>query len=292
MIIKRLQEHLAFIQLQGGNNPLLEKLMSLSLNNLKKNSLNIWHRNSYYFHAHHPLASDIDVTYVGNITEAQKLFHKMKKNKLFGELNFYPNEILEDLIILINPFELARDPLLEKKFPEKKKTPIQKQVFLARHIIGDAFWLIANPKIRTKKWNYILEIINEKIPSLSLDNLLALTSNPEAISFYLQNADQNLFEVFKNSPYRSIFPQKHIWEEKDLTLLKELSVEAREFFLEQVKWEFWGIGTQLHWIDLKISYEFLERLRRMATLLEIDAEEAQAMDNVLSFMGQQYPSNR
>lgn len=290
-MIKDLQEHLAFIQLQGGNNPLLECLMSCSLKNLQRDFPQVWIRNSYYFKAHHPLASDIDLTFIGDMKTAQNLFHKTKKNKLLGELNFYPETIVDDLIQLINPFELSRDPILEKKYPIKERTEIQRQVFLTRHIIGDSFWLKRNPIIREKKWDYLLNLTKDNLTSLSLENLLALTNHTEAINFYLNSENQNLFSSLKSSPYRFLFPHKHIWEDSDHTSLLQLTVEEKDFLIEQVKWEFWGIGTQLHWIDLPISIEFLERLKKTVIHIGCDSKTLKSFAHILSFMKEQLPTN-
>ncbi len=291
-MIKSLQEHLAFIQLQSGNNPLLEGLMSLTLKRLKKTFPQVWIRNSYYFNAHHPLASDIDLTYIGQIEIAKKIFKKTLRNKLLGELNFYPDKITDDLLFLINPYELARDPLLEKKFPKREKTEIQRQVFLSRHIIGDSYWLKRNPVIRQKKWEYLLTIMEASIRSLSLEDLLAHTLHPEALRFYLDSKEQNLFNHFKNSSHRFLFPHKHIWEADDHASLLNLSSSEKEFFIEQVKWEFWGIGTQLHWINLPISYEFLERLKKTVIHIGVDQSTLKSFENILAFIQEQLATNR
>ena len=292
MFIKNLQEHLANIQLQGGNNPLLELLMQWSYRSLKKQFPAIWIRNSFYFKAHHPLASDIDLTYIGDLQTAKNLFSKMKRNKLFGELNFYPKEILPSLISLINPYELERDPVLLKSQISQDKKSIQKEVFLTRHILGDSYWLQRLPQIRLQKWKYLLKIINEDFIDLSIDSLIKKTTISPAIHYYLLHQHENLFEVFKHSPYRSFFPHKHIWSSDDNNYLIKLSEFEKMFLLEQIKWEFWGIGTQLHWIDLKISYAFLERLHKIAISMRANADELKAMDEILKFISAHSPANR
>lgn len=290
-MIRDLQEHLANIQLQGGNNSLLEWLMQYSFRRLKKQFPQIWIRNSYYFKAHHPLASDIDVTYVGDSQTAKKLFSQMKRNKLFGELNFYPQEILSSLICLINPYELERDPILLNSQQSMCKSSTQKEVFLARHILGDSYWLQRHPQIRIRKWKYLFSIIQEDLGTLSMDSLMSLTTIAPALKFYLAHEQENLFNVFKNSYFRSYFPQKYIWEVADHLYLLALTSNERIFLLEQIKWEFWGIGTQLHWIDPKISYDFLERLHRIATLLQGNASELSAMNEILSFISELSQAN-
>ncbi len=290
-MIRDLQEHLANIQLQGGNNSLLEWLMQWSYRRLKKQFPQIWIRNSYYFKAHHPLASDIDVTYVGDSQTAKKLFSQMKRNKLFGELNFYPQEILSSLICLINPYELERDPILLNSQQSMCKSSTQKEVFLARHILGDSYWLQRHPQIRIQKWKYLFAILNENLITLSLDTLIQQTSNASALRFYLDHEHLNLFDIFKTSPFRSLFPHKHMWEDTDRPYLIELSLNEANLFLEQIKWEFWGIGTQLHWIDLEISYHFLVRLKKMAEMVNAPFAEITAMNDVLNFISKLNPTN-
>jgi hypothetical protein len=289
-MIRDIQEHLANIQLQGGNNSLLEWLMHRSYLNLKKQFPQIWIRNSFYFKAHHPLASDIDVTYVGDLQTARNLFSQMKKNKMFGELNFYPDKIFSSLITLINPYELERDPTLRNSQNVVTKTSTQKEVFLARHILGDSYWLQRNPQIRTLKWKYLFAIIEEDLMNLSLDFLIRQTTIAPALRFYLAHEQENLFEVFKGSPFRSFFPHKHIWEDADQPYLARLSLSEKDFLIEQIKWEYWGIGTQLHWIDLKISYEFLERLYKIAKSLQSPVSDLEAMNDILHFIEAQSPA--
>ena len=290
-MIRDIQEHLANIQLQGGNNFLLEWLMHRSYLNLKKKFPQIWIRNSFYFRAHHPLASDIDVTYIGNLKTARNLFSQMKRNKIFGELNFYPEKIFSSLIALINPYELERDPTLSYSQNTVDKTTIQKEVFLARHILGDSYWLQRNPQIRILKWKYLFAIIEEDLRALNMEFLIHQTTIAPALQFYLAHEQENLFEVFKGSPFRSFFPHKYIWEDADQPSLAHLSLHDKAFLLEQIKWEFWGIGTQLHWIDLKISYDFLARLYKIAKFLQSPALDLEAMNDILHFIEAHSPAN-
>ena len=283
-MIKYLQEHLAFIQLQGGNNALLEWIYKFNLELIQKRFPGIWVRNSYYFHAHHPLASDIDLSFMGEVSTAREIFKAIENIKIFGELNFYPSAISSELLTLINPYELERDPILARKVAAKTKNEIQKEVFLFRQIIGDQYWLKKMPIIRIKKWDYLLNILNEKIQTLTLSQLLSLSSFPWPLHNYLENSSTNLFDHFKQSPLRSFFPHKHIWDERDLPFLSSLSLTEKNFLIEQVKWEFWGIGTQLHWIDLAISYEFLERLKKVVIHIGATALEVQAMNKILDFI--------
>lgn len=285
--MRNLQEHLAFIQLQGGNNTLLELLMSFTVKLLKRKFPSVWLRNSYYFNAHHPLASDIDLTYVGTLFEARKIHEYTKANKLLGELNFYPSSLFQSLVKLCNPFELKRDPQLFQKFPSREFTEVQKQVYLTRHILGDIYWLQRKPMIRQKKWNYILSIAGLKLTELDLIHLKDLLYSSAPLDFYLSCRQDDLFNEFKGSPYRSYFPHKYIWEVQDKDYLSNLTEFEKEFLIEQVKWEFWGIGTQLHWIDLKISYEFLERLKKVVIHIGATNEVTQEMDNVLKFIQEQ-----
>lgn len=291
-MIRFLQEHLAMIQLQGGNNLLLEWIMLKTLKGLQKIFPDIWMRNSYYFKAHHPLVSDIDLSYLGDIKTAKAIHQKTLQNKILGELNFYPTEIFADLIFLINPYELKRDPKLTLMSPPKRENSTHKEVFLLRHITGDYYWLLRNPLIRQKKWSYLLDIINEPIQLLSLSHLEELSNHKEALQFYFRGISSNLFLHFKNSPFRALFPHKHIWETSDEDFLTHLSLESKEILIEQVKWEFWGIGTQLHWIDLKISYEYLARLKNVVIHIGADQDLIHAMDNVLNFMNQQFLTTR
>lgn len=285
--MKKLQEHLGYIQLQGGNNTLLELSMKVTAYLIKRKFPSVWFRNSYYFNAHHPLVSDIDLTYVGSIFEAKKIHEYSKNNKLLGELNFYPSKILQPLLQLANPFELQRDPILLTKFTPSKVSEVQKQVFLHRHILGDIYWLQRLPVIRQKKWNYILNIIDKKVPSLTLSNLKALLFSSTPIDFYLSAQQDDLFNEFKASPYRCYFPHKYIWEESDETYLLNLSDFEKEFLIEQVKWEFWGVGTQLQWIDLKISREYLERLKNAVIHIGATPETVSDMTKVLDFIHEQ-----
>lgn len=289
--MKNLQEHLGYIQLQGGNNPLLELLMNLTAKLIKKKFPSVWFRNSYYFKAHHPLVSDIDLTYVGSLYEARSIHEYSKKNKLLGELNFYPSKIFHSLLRLGNPFELSRDPLLLKQHTPKTFSEVQKQVFLHRHILADTYWLRRNPFIRQKKWDYILKIAQLEVKKLSLDSLKDLLFSNAPLDFYLSHHQNDLFHEFKGSEYRSYFPHKYIWEEADKDYLLNLSEFEKEFLIEQVKWEFWGVGTQLHWIDLKISFEFLERLKNVVIHIGATSEDIQDMNKILDFIQEQLQAN-
>lgn len=287
---------LGFIQEQHGNNPLLEaltnKLLTLFLHNVPK-SEQVWTRNSLNFGAHIPFLSDIDLTLCSADTELAKRLHQLRRSFLLvGEINFYHQDIQNELFQLANPYELARDPELVSKFHiNRSKSLIQRDVFITRQLHSDQKWLQAHPAIRFKKWKYLTELTDTKLPqtinSKSLLSLIHFNEIKQDFMFFSSQlqSELDIFQAAKTASWKYLFPHQHIWDlARDRNYLLSLNPLHKEVLIEQIKWEFWGIGCHFYWLEKSVTSEHLARLFEVAKFITLPSEDEKAMTNILQFI--------
>jgi hypothetical protein len=296
-MIRGLKEHirisLGLIQESRGNFQPLEKLTSMVLKKfIALAPHRLWPRNSFTFGCHIPILSDLDLTLTGNSTqEAINLLKRKKKFILIGEINFYHDQIRNELLFMGNPLELRRDPrLIFQEDIAGESTEAQKIVFILRQIHSDMKWLLSYPQVRIKKWRYLLELLDSSPrKNLRFSQLFSL------IHFLdIRKDAQRLFALstlpstFYSLAY--LWPQGIIWDlaadevKREINGLSELK---REILLEQVRWEFWGVGCHYYWLGSKVSSEHLQRMLELAQASQETSDRLRAMQNIISFIKQE-----
>lgn len=291
---------LGIIQEENGNNPLLEGLTKVVLEsfsrNLKKSEGELWTRNSYEFKAHIPLLSDLDLTlFSASTATAKRLLAAKKKYLLIGEINFYHPDITRELVSLCNPYELSRDPILVNKLNmELKKTNAALTSFLLRQLYSDQKWLTAFPMVRKKKWQYIYQLIGKDLDGIpSSEKVLALLNKEDSANYLKMlrlSHEKNVFDISPKSSWRYLFPHYHIWWEQhaaeDDSYLKSLNDSEKEIMKEQIKWEFWGIGSHFYWLNQAVAEMHLQRLYKVYEYLNPTPGELDSMKKIINFIKQ------
>lgn len=291
---------LGLIQEKNGNNPILESLTEIMLKvfmfSVPKDQGEIWTRNSHVFEAHIPLLSDLDLTLINSTTEtAKRLHHERRRFLLVGEINFYHPEIIKDILHLANPYELMRDPELLRRLNLKPQTNENAlTAFFARQIQSDQKWLQSFPEVRQKKWRYLSELMNLpvlKVPSNKelLKQIKDKKIRHDLNEFLSLTISHN--EIFKLGPsaWNYLFPNFYIWKHtpEEETALKALSPLQKGVLIEQLKWEFWGIGCHFYWLPKEVSINHLERMLGVYQKLDPRQDDLNSMNRIIGFIKQQ-----
>lgn len=281
------------IQQRNGNNNILSFLTDVMASAFMKTPEGkLWLRNSYVYDAHIPLLSDLDLTLINASTETARALHSRRKYfLLIGEINFYHPKIVKELLALANPFELKRDPALIEHYSIKDSgTEIQKTVFLARQLQSDQKWLRTFPEVRKKKWDYLCKILSLKSPDIPENKYLSkLIANPAVrkdLSDFLEltKSPHEIYSLASLATWKYLFPNFHIWSEKDDEYLSSLNEEQLEILREQIKWEFWGVGCHFYWLEQQVAINHLERMLKVYKKINPSAEDLKAMETILNFI--------
>ena len=255
----------------------------LSARRLPKGSL-VWPRNSFLTFAFRPLKSDLDLTVWLEAQPSSKTIAQLrwllKINKvlfpILGESNVYIRPFAGFMAGLVNRYELARDPELERMLKEdltkkaasskalKRVTTkrAEKCVFLLRMLEADLQNLRTAPKRRKQKWRMHLTSVGVKSDK---NSSIVAGENPirkiletafhffedsefekratDMVESYLQARSEGVpdHKVTVTPELLAIFPQRFCF----LEVSKKLSGQAlKEIFMAQVAWEIWGIMGQ------------------------------------------------
>ena len=203
----------------------------------------------------------------------RKLFSPL--SNLFSEINIYSEKDIHFIDYCINPLELKRDPFLIKKANLSLAPPSieQKLVYAIKMLHSDRKNLLTRPQLRLKKWRFHIAQLFSLNRIDELDELDELN-----FSILLNILDKNIFIHFSQLPIQSVL-EKYLFYEKMPDLTRPFSIEHKTFLLlfpiqwlayqihfdlpkhkvlaqltlkeqviyeEQLKWELWGIYTQLH----------------------------------------------
>lgn len=200
-------------------------------------------RNSLFFNNLTSLRSDIDLTVIGekddHIRETIKNINHLKIILPYiGEVNAYNKSFVDKFIPFANEFELKRDPALKSFYEQSSvNSHSQKVVFIAR-------MLLANRKkhFKHKKWNFYFKHIQEKAPQSYTDvmSFLGLKDFKDLDNHIAFNPIQHLTESLQNRT-----------KENFLLQISDLSEEEKEILIENLKWEIFGVCSQLHVINNK-----------------------------------------
>lgn len=251
-------------------------------------SIRIWARNSYTLNCLVPGMSDLDLTIIYTNNYPSSYLKILKLIKIFvpflGETIVYNISDLGFISRNLNFFELKRDPnLLSIIKPNTNSVKgsindsnTEKITFFIHQLISDRNDLIANPNLRIKKWTYNLKTLSlSSLNTLSSSNLISLLNSSfpfldsllisEFIFKNLTN-DQSINDFYKNLAEEKIklficyFP--FIWIgpsfffdrfDYDRELIKFFTDEELLIFKSQIKWELWGLYTQINIISEKLT---------------------------------------
>lgn len=230
---------------------------------LRPFSQKIFARHSFYFKKIKFGTSDIDLTlyskessHVKNVSLVKYLPVIKFFVPILGEINYVDQTGLDKLKKIINPLELARDPELSRLVgPLPKPSLAQKEVFLLRVFSSDVKNMKKDLKGRIKKISYCMSLMNPKEemnPShlesfesfINYLRLNILECENSVVYDYLQYLmDESI--ATKNSN-RFVFLEDCLsqkWEK--LQNSEGVEEGQEELIIEFLKWELWGLYTQL-----------------------------------------------
>ena len=255
----------------------------------------IWARNSFALGYLEPGYSDLDITLYSGTANPRtfaliKTLATLRKMwPLLGEVNYYNDGKIQQLLLVANFFEMNRDPMLQKKMnSQRQPTTVEAAVFLLRQLERDVRQLSKFPDKRVKKWKFHTEQIIETFPSLGLsksffdqtkvkDSVLTLilelceVRNPvffresrQALEFYLELVETD-FKFYKLSPsgfssnWFFCFALPHLTV--DQVWPQKLNSVQIAFLEGQKKWEQCGMLSQT--IDDSSKNSFIKHLENM-----------------------------
>ena len=268
---------------------------------LENGSLRLSPRNSYVLGSFVPLVSDLDLTIllrgpIGDDT-SQKIQSDLDDlTRIFpfiGESNVYFEQALDFLLDFMNPFELERDPELKSlafKGPERLDLKTLAAVFLFRMLDADLLSLTARPRYRVKKWlshsGMVTRVLGKRYerdflssdPNVSIltelvlellelkDPLRSEVAEQIARSFELKLAGKPAWH-FDYPPLMWILTPHVLVYSREPQAIPAAPPELARFFIGQIEWEIWGIGTQ--YLLTKRKPAFFDHLLRLEKLLPV-----------------------
>jgi len=252
----------------------------------------VWPRNSFSLGYFTPGVSDLDLTVwfelKPNKRELKRVRSIFRALRIFfpflGEINLYSKDEALSFCQFANIFELSRDKLLISQLHGKlDDNRIIKQteaaVFLFRMWDSDKKNLRTRPEKRVRKWQYHIRQINSHctLPPVStfakgegledriLKTILLMTNaklsvdSVKSFSNMLTDHDNHLNEwlaaFFVNRfCYSPVYP-----------LISD--TDAINVFIQQMRWELWGLLSQYRFIERESLLGHLDHLIRCASLI-------------------------
>jgi hypothetical protein len=245
--------------------------------------MKVWFRNSLYFKNIIFLISDIDLTFYFKIRPSKLQLKKIKKRyeilkkflPILGEINIYYKEDVVRFFDLANKYEIDRDPKLIERLDLKIKGrgDAEKIAFITRMFESDVKNIRDFFKLRRKKWNFHFGQIDLST-TIKLENTQSMYKNLKKLysalgENYFEFINDILSKYEDNERYDQIYkdrawvkylmvlyPNRWIGRsfengniEKDLLLFKDFNEIEKIVFLEQIKWEVWGLMSQYMIMD-------------------------------------------
>ena len=270
-------------------------------------TVHCWCRNSIYENYFAFLRSDLDISvWIEDETKFLKIVDQIQKISsyylIIKEMNFYLASAPLNYCQLINPLELKRDPLLERKLGKKisEFSREQRESYLLRMYFAEknmeAFSL---PSRSLKKWKYHLkralfhklELVPKTYKEL-FDLILKDFFNGRSDRFEKAALElqQNipLHEIFERSEFKNelmtLFPEKFCFAINTLSFSP--NEEDKKLIKEQIKWEVWAMMTQ-PWLFAKHSettFQHLENLKKVCELTDSNDELSTQIESLIVYM--------
>lgn len=254
-----------------------------------------WTRNSYVTGNLVYGLSDIDFTlYLRDLDfpcdegPYLKRYENLKRFFPFlGEINIYKQSQEELIAKLINPLELERDPTLAQReilrIDPTYKTDVDRFTYLFRMFLSDKENILLTPGARIAKWKRHFKAIDIDVSKLSSDNLYS--SIIEALINLSHESFRQTLEDFMSLPNSinnrllisnliTFAPQ--LWHfsfrgvsevQAVVYQISESSFRDQNYFFSQLKWELFGLITQLPMIEDKF-FQYHYHLPYLIKLLE------------------------
>jgi hypothetical protein len=250
--------------------------------------LQIWLRNSFHQNYFSFGNSDLDISIFffdnNNIQKKIQIIKKISSYFLIiKEINYYYPAISAKAFVLINPYELKRDRILNEKFTfsQSSESAELKFVYLLRTYYSEAKSTDTELSLRSrKKWLYHFK-------NVSLDHLL----NEQSLKTYGSLLDfifLNIGESYETSNLRSAIDEynqakidklemhklfeKSFYKKELLILLPhvfyfasndeliDLSKKEVRIIFAQLSWEVWALMTQVWLFNFPNTYNHLENI--------------------------------
>lgn len=220
-------------------------------------------RHSFYFKRIAFGLSDIDLTLyneeVATREERESLVTKVsfmqKINPILGEINYFEMEGIKSLEKFINPYEAMRDPILSAKINNERGAKTELIVFIMRLIKSDFKNLAKRIYRRFDKLEYCTEFLSPKKKLAYVDiqtigdftNYLKKNIVDEEFHFVINYLKAKL-QFDSLDDYEEL---ELIWELDwdNLKNLENANSLTKEILLENIKWEIWGLYTQLPFLE-------------------------------------------
>lgn len=253
---------------------------------LTSSRLQIDVRNSYALGYYEPLYSDIDVTVIGDRADLISFISRINKLRsklpIIGELNAFEIKDAQEAAFFANPYELFRDPLLQKMSqksgPSHSPTDADKIVFIIKMLEADYRALKFRPNTRKQKWNHHFEMLfgeglKNQEPSLNV----ILNVAGKHLKFVDEEFKTSLLKYFselesgralhlvaedylsQNPWWWSCFPNRFCF----LPAPEGLTVEQKKILIRSLDWEIFGILAQKLQMNLSTTQKHLVDLRKV-----------------------------
>lgn len=253
-------------------------------------ALRVWPRNSLVLGPVQFALSDIDLTVIARRPEDVKRFRSLiRPFVLVREVNGYLSSLLPELLGIVNPVELKRDPHLLNAsrnysgVESRTCTPEHQLTFLLRmfeacsnQFSGHALW-------QEKKWrSYFLLADQPAFPRTTVEFyfLVDRLAKRCRCEIPLETLLKQVIEFRANRTFHDL-PSK---SERDFVWLQtlfphrfcflpaKLPSPAPEIMRAQMEWEFWGILTQNCGQPSEGEIAHLKRMLTLASASAIDIE--------------------
>jgi hypothetical protein len=263
----------------------------------RSSKIEIWPRHSFVLGTFVPFVSDLDLTIFTpsdvSPVETQKIRDEIESiSKIFpafGEVNLYLEADQWLSADFMHRLELSRDPRFSKKITlddSSRNRKISSAIFLFRMLDSDWRNLKIRPQVRVKKWRaHLASIANDygrdigTVSKAAPPDLATLSSllfeildldaetrldceNHLRQYFQLKEAGKTAWEVQYPQRMWALAPHVMIYGYDQPS---ELSGTLAEFFIGQLNWEIWGLGTQYILTERKTA--FLDHLAKLKALL-------------------------
>ncbi len=277
--------------------------------------IKIWPRNSYILGSLICTLSDLDLTFFA--TQKVEIYSKLWRYRLLkmfmpflGEINFYHCDKVSKFLPYANSLEVGRDPILMERlnYSSTQDSSYEKIVFFLKVLESDRRNLKKIPAYRERKWKLHLEKLGWEMPKkLSLDTLTSLLNK----KLQEQNLLGKVFlKTFFSLPSKEKIDLNRVYEEcsrqglikdyilyypfywigssfyhdsfdHDLELLKDLSESEARLLAEQVRWELWGLFTQLEVTPDKATLLMhLENIKRLVAKIQIQELSKESLKSI------------